>query len=603
MISVLSRASVARYGCRVARLHTTSIAFARNEPQFDDAEIMADKLNNEKYLGKRSKHDFQWTERPEAEIEKEYADKVEKMAKLYAVLQGFLLLTAIGAVGTAYLKWPQIKNWWLTEDIHVDDQTIEKLIQKNERKRLNDIPFVPAGTPDSSVPGVYYWGQRLGIGSKKAISKYPLRVSHFDGMKLRDVALTNSKYYGNLAIDESGNLLEWDLKDCKPILKDQDLTEVKVSNDVAYGLNRRGEILIIPLLDENLRLKNIEWKTSLLFPWKKYCRYSWKLDTKSTFHYSGENKVVQFDTGCKHLVLLSNCGKAYTCATGIKSDENNRSKGQFGIPNFSQFDPYPVLNKVYEIELLNTGIAGDHVTSRNITKIACGDYHTLACDLMGELYSFGLNTYGQLGQPISYDMEYVPFPKKVSTFSGHFDRQNFLKCVDIHCSGDTSYASILPQDVHRYFKDKNASIDDDYENLTYFAFGNGIHGQLGNGHYKHSQAEPTKIKVINGILTESSEKKNKRIRVADWYCGHEHTFIRLDNNEILSWGCNEFGQLGNGKRVKWDRPAFIPKLLEPGIKYNSSNIEELFDGANRLILCENQKIRAGENSSCLFWQA
>ncbi|CDO92901.1 unnamed protein product [Kluyveromyces dobzhanskii CBS 2104] len=585
-------------------LHTSAVQLLRNEPKYDDAEIMAERLNHANYLGKRDKTHYQWEDKSSAQAEKEYIDRMEKLAKLYAVLQGVLLLGGISALGTAYLMWPQIKRWWLTTDIHVSDDVIGKLKEKKERRRLVDIPVVPADSADSSVAGLYYWGHRLGTDSKTSVSKFPLRVPFFDGMKLRDVCLTDDGGYGNLAIDKDGNLFEWDANHCEPLLKDQNLLQVKVSNDVAYGLNKKGEILVIPLKDKHLLSENISWSRSLLLPWKKYCKYSWKLDTKSAYNYPGEKKVSQFDVGSNHLVFLSNRGKAYTCATGYKFDEKERSKGQFGIPMFSQFDAYPELNKVYEIELLNTGIAGDHVTSRSISKIACGDFHTLACDTMGEVYSFGLNTFGQLGQSISYDMEYVPFPKKINSFSGHFERHDFLKCLDIHCSGNTSFVAIMPQDVHSYFKNKDLSLDTTFDNdkITYFAFGNGIQGQLGNGHFKHSQAAPTKMKVINDLLVDTGNSK-KRILVEDWYCGGQHVIVRLENGEILCWGYNENGQLGNGRRIKWDKPNFIPKLLEPGQKFNNQNIETLYEEKNKLVISDKQTIRAGKSASCLFWQA
>lgn len=584
---------------KVQNFHLTSFLNGRNEPKFDEAEIMAEKLNHDSYVGKRNKLDFQWEDKPDAEREKEYADRMEKMAKLNAVFQGLAILAGVCTLGTAYLNWPQIKNWWTTKDIRVDDMTIEELKKKKERKKLMEIPTVPADCPDSSVPGLYYWGQRLGLESRKGVSKVPLRVPHFDNMELRDVALSDSVKYGNLAIDKNGDLLEWDMKECSPILKDQNLVKVLISNEVAYTLNKRGEILVIPLTDRNIFQKNINWKRSKLIPWKKYCSYSWKLNAKPKFSLSGESKISDFSVGAKHLVMLSNKGQAYACATGLKIDEDARSKGQLGIPTFSQFDPYPSLNEVYEIELLNKAMVGDRVTSRNIVKVACGDYHTMAIDSIGELYSFGLNRYGQLGQPISYDMEIIPFPRKVNNFAAHFGKNDFLKCIDVHCCGDTSYATILPQDVNRYFRDGKKEDKTD-RNITYFAFGNGIQGQLGNGHFKHSQSEPTKMKVVNN---DSSRKLASNSEIQEWSCGNEHVFVKLKSGEVLTWGFNEFGQLGNWKKIKWDKPSHIPKLLEPGVKVNNKDIEQLYNEDNALKLADNQTLRAGSNASCLFWKA
>lgn len=580
----------------VANFHSC-IRLSKNEPKYDDAEIIGKRLTKDNYVGKRDKSEYRWDDKPNALAEKEYIDRMEKLAKIYAVFQGVLLLLGVGAAGTAYMMWPQIKGWWLSKDIRVSDDVIEKLKEKKERKKLEDIPVVPDETPDSSVPGLYYWGKQLdGDSNNSSVSKFPLRVPFFNDKALRDVALADTQKYGNLAIDKDGNLFQWDLNRCELILKDQNLVTVKISNDVAYALNKSGDILVIPLNDSQARLSRTSSSRSLLLPWKKYTKYSWKLDTKSALHYPGERRVTYFDVGSNHLVLLSNAGKAYTCSTGVKTNPDERSKGQFGIPNFSQFDPYPTVNKLYEIELLNKGITGDHITSRYISKVACGDYHTLAIDSNGELFSFGLNTYGQLGQNISYDMEYVPFPKKVSTFSGHFDKQSFLKCVDIHCSGDTSYVVISSQDILQLFKRDRPLAMDEQSDITYFAFGNGIQGQLGNGHFKHSQSDPTKMKIINDF-------KDSNAKVADWYCGGQHTFVKLKNGEVMCWGSNDCGQLGNGKKIKYDKPKAIPKLIEPGEHYDSKNVSTLYDEKNKLVLSNKQEIRAGKHASCLFWKA
>lgn len=582
---------------RSVRLFHYNSRLHKNIPKFDDAELMAQKLNRGLYSAKRTENDFDWTEKTDRQKEKDYQDRMEKILKLTAALQGLFLVAGVGAIGTAYMKWPQIKGWWLTKDIKVDDDAIEKLVKNKKKKALSDIPYIPETEPGSDVPGVYYWGERIGDGK---VNKFPQRVPWFDNKYLRDITLDSS--FKNLAVDERGDLMAWDMKSCETILPDQNLIEVKISNNVAYGLNKKGEILVIPVKDEELRERYTERKRSLLAPWKKYCSYKWKLETKQLFNEKGEKNVTQFSTGREHLVFISNVGKAYTCATGISPLEASKSRGQFGIPTLSQFDPFPKCNQVYEIELLNNVLGSDKVSKRTIEQVECGNYHTLARDSIGQLYSFGLNTYGQLGHPISYDMEYIPFPKKVSNFNAHFTRDNVLKCVDIHCSGDTSYASVIPQDVHKYFREKNANIAEDMDNITYFSFGNGLQGQLGNGHFKHSQPEPTKLKVLNEIKDYITKDKSKRVKIEQWGCGDKHVICKLENNDVLVWGYNENGQLGNGKRIKWCKPSNIPKLLEPGIKYDKNPEELLFNINNRLQLKPEQQLTAGGNASCIYWK-
>ncbi|AET37755.1 Fmp25p Ecym_1535 [Eremothecium cymbalariae DBVPG len=577
------------------RVFSTS-HLCRVKPQYDDAEILAEQVNHSVYKAKRTRMDYNWNAKSQAEVEKEHEDRIEKMQKLSAIFQGMLFLFGIGTVGTLYLQWPQVKGWWLAKDIRVDDDTIERLIRFKRKKAILAIPSLPIDQPTSDVPGLYYWGSRLGDGN----SNFPVRVPWFDNKHLRSIALAESGL--NLAIDEKGDLYRWDTNSCELYLPDQNLLEVHISNGAAYALNKQGEILIVPLSDEKLLKRHISWHRSFVKPWRKYCFYDWKLDTASVFKSRTESRIEQFSVGIEHLIFLSNGGKAYACATGIKTKKSGVSKGQFGVPELSRFDTFPECNKAFEIELLNSTVTDDgKLCSRTIEQIACGSYHTLARDSDGHIYSFGINTHGQLGLPISYDSEYVPFPKMVGNFRAHFP-QNQFKCVDIHCCGDTSFVGIVPQTVaDNYVQNQNGNIGPGYENATYFSFGNGIQGQLGNGHFKHSLHEPTKMKVINDTNGDQAQQ-SKGSHVTEWYCGERHIMCKLENGELLAWGCNENGQLGNGKRVRWARPGNIPKLLEPRVDYTEEPSKTLFNPENKLILSKNQQIALGPNSSCLYWK-
>ncbi|CEP64963.1 Fmp25p LALA0_S15e01332g [Lachancea lanzarotensis] len=571
----------------------------QNVPKYDDAELLAGKLNKASYTAKRGKDTYQWAERSAQEMEEEHNDRMARMMKLRAVFQGLFLVVGVGAAYTTYMQWPQIKSWWLAEKSILDDDAIELLKKRRDEKTLLEFPKIPASEPPSSVPGVYYWGS--GRNDHKN-SKFPLRVAHFDGQKLRDVCLSTEN--ANLAIDKNGDLYTWNTKSKKLILADQDLLSAKSSNGVAYALTKKGDLLIVPLADPKQRSKFLRKHRSWLRPWRRHCQYDHKLDTKNAFSGRHENKITHFDVGKEHLVFLSNTGKAYTCATGLKEAQEAKSRGQFGVPILSQFDPFPECNKIYEIELLNHSTAGSEGVARTIKKVTCGDYHTLALDSLGELYSFGLNTHGQLGQPIRYDMEYLPFPKVVSGFSAHFPRDTYLKCVDVNASGDTSFVSVVPQDIHKLIRSRgNESLRDDLDKVTYFSFGGGISGELGNGNFKHCQQDPTKLKVVNEASNDSSAPNFRPSKIAKWSCGTDHVLAELENGEVLAWGSNTQGQLGNGKKIKSCRPINIPQLLEPGNELSSSQENMQKHLLTTLQLLPGQTIKAGERSSCIYWDA
>lgn len=566
----------------------SALILKSNKPKFDEAELLSPQINSAPYKAKKLGNSYEWPDRSEEQLKKENDERLEKLMKLSAVVQGLLFVVGIGIAGTVYSKWPQIKGWWLSVDRRVDDDTIERLSRKKAKKSMAEIPLIPASELGPDTPGLYYWG---GNGTPTRKDKpgiiFPKRNQLFDNKRLKDVCLiTIDGVEKNLAIDYDGNLLQWNEQSCEVILPDQRLIKVKESNGCAYALNKYGEILIVPLKNDELRLKYMHRKRSWFLPWRQYYKYGWKLDTEHCFNDKHEKKVAQFDTGKEHLVLVSNTGKAYTCSTGLEHSNNSKSYGQFGVPNLSQFDKFPACNELYEIELLNSSLSDNNeVNKRIIEQVACGNYHTLARDSLGSIFVFGLNQYGQLGLPISYDTEQIPFPKILNRFNSYFKRDVHLKCVDVNCCGETSYVAMQAIQIDEHIRDKIAPV----ESISYFSFGNGQHGELGNGTFKNSQSEPSLIKIIN--YNDLAHK------IEEWSCGGKHVICKMNNGDIVAWGCNDNGQLGSGKRIKQCKPQFIPKLFLPGVK-NSQ--EAVF--SSKLSLESGQVVAAGENSSCIYWQ-
>lgn len=576
-----SRLALGLKESRGLRSFTSCSRLFKNSEQIDEAELWAPKLTSNPYKAKKNlKEDFQWPDQSKAQAERAHEVRVEKLMKLSAIFQALCIILGAGALGTAYLKWPQIKSWWVTKDDYkVDDNAIEKLVQTKAKKSMDEIAVISDAEFGPEVPGLYLTGSNE-ISSRKKGSKtgyvLPKRISLFDHKVLRDVCLSNEpNEKENLAIDDRGNLLKWNQASCITLLPDQNLVKVKQSNDLAYALNKNGEILIIPIKDPSLLSKHILRKRSWILPYKTYCNYQWKLNTKDSFKSRGENKIVQFDTGKHHLALVSNAGNAYSCATGTSTPSQSQSDscGQFGVPTLSQFDEFPPCNELYEIELLNKGLDNSNtVHKRNIVQVACGDYHTLARDVKGELFGFGVNKNGQLGLPISYDNEQIPFPKRISRFGSYLGRESKVKCVDINCSNQTSFVTLEIVDRSNE------------KNLLYFSFGDGLNGELGNGNYSNCQPEPVPIRSIDSPVEE-------------WGCGAHHVWCKLSNGKVVVWGFNDRGQLGSGKRIKVNKPQSIPELLKPGDKLKPDQLYQ-----TNLSLQPRQSIATGETSTCIYWK-
>ncbi|KOG97788.1 Fmp25p [Saccharomyces eubayanus] len=555
------------------------------EPQYDEADLFAENINHGAYKAKKrsSQDQFQWPEKSAEQVSKEAERQWERMAKLSAVGQGILIILVVGGLGSAYLRWPELKSWWLikmnggrvnTVQEQNGQDSLEKLARQKAKNLLREIPQVPTFQHGIDYPGVYIWGK---CHSKDSL--FPIRVPNLDNRKFRDILLAPSDDFNcNFALDEKGDLISWDdLGQTKTLLAGQHLTSMKYSSDYLYALTRKGEILVVPIRTPNLIASKLSSRRSKLLPWKTKQRYDWKLETKQVFDTKkGENRVVQFDTGSHHLVLLSNLGKAYSCATGNDQKQPQLSRGQFGIPTLSQFDEFPPNNELFEIELLNKykNEGENTIQKRQIDKIACGSYHTLALDHNGELYAFGWNRFGQLALPISYNLEYVSFPRSVThAFKPHFPGLTNWKCVDIHCDDETSFVNIRRPGV----------IPDHY----YFAFGNGLFGELGNNTFKNSQCEPIKIKLNNK-------------KVINWSCGSHAVFGETDHErEVIVWGNNDHGQLGIGKKtMKCAKPMNIPDVLKPG--QDTTDLKSIYDSKFRLT--NQQRIVTNGDKSCIYWR-
>lgn len=544
-----------------------------NTPQFDEAEMFGAELSKPYKAKRLNRIDYDWGSGKTPLSQEEVDSRYVKMMKLNAIFKGLGLLLVIGGAASLYLSWPNIKSKYilLKKSNKLPSDGAEAAFTKKET--------VLVGSAEDDI-STYMWG----AANKSTI---PKAVQVQGVSKLRSVLLAKDNVC--LGINDSGNLVN--LSTGKLILKNQQLVEVKSSLDTLYALDKNGKLLIIPIEKLDNLDEFIIHKRSWLMPWKRYPYYNYRLETSNVFK-KGEKRITDFDVGKEHVVVISNLGKAYTCSTDIPgSPEDRISYGQFGIPYFSKFDTFPKPNELHEIEMLNTSF--DHsgkIVRKSIEQVACGDYHTLARDSLGNLYSFGYNRFGQLGTPISYKSESVPYPRIINdAFNVHFPGANMLdlKCVDVRCSSETSYVTMKASPkAGSLLGDVKYPLDSNQEH--YFSFGNGIFGELGNGSYKNSQQEPTRIKFENA-------KPIDTVRVSSWSTGPHHVICELDDRSAVAWGSNENGQLGNGKKVKVSKPMPIPALLRKGEKKTVTQLND-----SQLVLTPEQKIVTGETNSCIY---
>ncbi|MFE5910734.1 RCC1-like domain-containing protein [Streptomyces wedmorensis] len=147
----------------------------------------------------------------------------------------------------------------------------------------------------------------------------------------------------------------------------------------------------------------------------------------------------------------------------------------------------------------------------NIKDIAAGGKHALALDTGGQVYSWGDNAYGQLGNNRTGDSRTVP------------DRvQGMPKVKQISAGCDFSLALL--------------------ENGKVYAWGRGIHGQLGNG-TRATSSVPRQVLGLENIVEIDA--------------GCHHALALTADDTVKSWGYNLYGQLGNSSTKSATLPVDV----------------------------------------------
>ena len=195
-----------------------------------------------------------------------------------------------------------------------------------------------------------------------------------------------------------------------------------------------------------------------------------------------------------------------------------------------------------------------------IIKVATGYWHTLALTDYDEVFSWGKNDKGQLG--LGFES---PYEVKVTQVS--FGSIAKYKITDISCGHSHSLALIETKNKHEVMEG------------AVYAWGDESRGQLGSGdavYRMRPQENRWLTKFLSGI----------QLLIQSIHAGGYHNLVLLKGSgQVVSWGANEYGQLGTG--FLWDDPT--PKIvnnlrgvvhLSAGLRHNAaacdSNSVEVF---------------------------
>ncbi|XP_055315048.1 probable E3 ubiquitin-protein ligase HERC4 isoform X2 [Sitodiplosis mosellana] len=209
-----------------------------------------------------------------------------------------------------------------------------------------------------------------------------------------------------------------------------------------------------------------------------------------------------------HVIKNVCCGSSHSCAInewGLLFTWGSNSFGQLGYGEFDTNEPLPKLAK--------------KLATKNIVQIACGDHHNLALTNEGELWSWGLNNYGQLG--IGNAMKKVTNPMKITSLDG-------IPIAFIACGG-----------YHSFAISKSGAV---------FGWGKNTFGQLGIGD-ENPRFYPTQLKTLRSIGV-------RKVSAGEDFS----VFLTLDGG-VFSCGAGNFGQLGHGNRNNVSLPRMVVEMM------------------------------------------
>ncbi|XP_019452767.1 PREDICTED: uncharacterized protein LOC109354608 isoform X2 [Lupinus angustifolius] len=176
----------------------------------------------------------------------------------------------------------------------------------------------------------------------------------------------------------------------------------------------------------------------------------------------------------------------------------------------------------------------------HIALVTCGPWHTALITSTGQLFTFGDGTFGVLGHG---DRENVSYPREVESLSG-------LRTIAVAC-GVWHTAAVVEVIVTQ----TSASISSG----KLFTWGDGDKNRLGQGD-KEAQLEPT---CVPSLIDYNFYK------VA---CGHNLTIGLTTSGHVFTMGSTVYGQLGNPQS-----DGNLPCLVED--KLAGECVEEIACGA------------------------
>lgn len=228
--------------------------------------------------------------------------------------------------------------------------------------------------------------------------------------------------------------------------------------------------------------------------------WQWPFGTSAPMQVPGLQNISAVSAGGGHYLALDRSGQVWAWG--------NNTSGQLGVDSAeSRIDTPSLVNGLSDI-----------------ISIAAGYSHSLAADFSGQVYAWGSNGNGQLGNNTTANSS---TPQAVL---------NIKKAVRVSAGNETSMALTSDNQV--------------------YTWGNGEYGQLGSGNTNNSCTKPEAINLGS---------YNPPVQFAS---GMNHNILLNSRGTVYTWGRNRDGQLGTDKNSNSTVPQNINLSLSTNIVYD-----------------------------------
>jgi alpha-tubulin suppressor-like RCC1 family protein len=194
----------------------------------------------------------------------------------------------------------------------------------------------------------------------------------------------------------------------------------------------------------------------------------------------------------------------------------------WGLNTYGQLGNGSIITSTLPVQV--TGLS-------SIIQVAAGANHTLALKSDGTVWAWGYNFYGQLGNGAWGSGADQHTPVEVGTLG------NWL----------TGVSKIAVGDNHSVAWKIDGSV---------WTWGNNNNGQLGDGTI-NARNTPAQLSTISGVLTIGA--------------GGSHTLAAMIDGSVKAWGFNNYGQLGNGNTADQHTPVPVSGLSGVSVVVGGEN--------------------------------